>query len=645
MAGIEDIVDALPEDDTPRPRMRFVPPGANPGEDNLLGDIWGKKAPENTVDLDRILSVPRRPRPTDAQFAALVALMGQRLRLPPRQTGDSGCACESKFRRRCIANLNPIQAWALYEAGIVGGLLGIIVVGGGKTALGFLTPMVVPNCRTAVLLVPPKLVDQLKNEYQLWAQHWRVPSMTGPKGWAMIRPGEPVVHIVPTSQLSMRKAAVLLESLKPDLIIIDEAHKFRYPDTARTSRLLRYFSSRPATNLCAWSGSLTDKSIKDYAHLAHIALGPSSPLPLDKDALAEWSMAIDPPPPDQDPAPPGALVKLCEPGETLRDGYRRRLLDTRGVVATDHAGIGASLPVYEQDPGEVPDEVDAAIRLVRSSMQRPDGEELVDAFTVARCARELASGFYYRWTYPRGEPISLIEEWLDVRKEWHAELRRKLTARLPHLDSPLMCARAAMRYYQKETTGKAYKGPLPTWRSMTWRAWVEIRDKVKPKSEAVWISDYLAVDAAAWADKHRGPVWYEHTAFGKKVAEISGLPMHAGGPDAEARIKAERGDRSIIASIKSHGEGRDGLQFLFSEQLVANPPVSRKTGGAGRWEQLLGRLHREGQQADAVETCVYRHTWEMREAWDRALELARYVTGTMGSFQKLLACSPTWEVL
>ena len=162
-------------------------------------------------------------------------------------------------------------------------------------------------------------------------------------------------------------------------------------------------------------------------------------------------------------------------------------------------------------------------------------------------------------------------------------------------------------------------------------------------TEAVWVDDYLARDAAAWGRDNRGIIWYVHTTFGEKVAEISGLPIHRGGKDAEKRIKAERGDRSIIASIGSHGEGRDGLQYLFHQQLVANPPVSRATGGAALWEQLLGRLHREGFKWDEVDTWMYRHTREMREAWDRAQELARYVTGTMGSYQKLLACTPTWS--
>ena len=200
----------------------------------------------------------------------------------------------------------------------------------------------------------------------------------------------------------------------------------------------------------------------------------------------------------------------------------------------------------------------------------------------------------------------------------------------------MLLAKAAIRYY------KRYDGPLPVWQSLTWREWRDVRELVKPQSEAVWIDDYLAADAADWGKKNRGIVWYQHTAFGLKVAELSGLPLHRGGPGAGELIAAERGDRSIVASINAHGEGRDGLQFLFRQQLVANPPESRATGGAAKWEQLLGRLHREGQTADEIDTYMYRHTSEMREAWDRARELAGYVVGTIGTYQKLLTCSWTW---
>ena len=620
------------EDESRGRTLAYYAPGTKPADGNALGNVWGKKAPGESADLDRILAIPRRPRPSDAELEAMVELMGRRLRLPER----AGCACRAEHGRDCIRRLKPAQAWALYEMGISRGLLGPIVVGGGKTALNILAPMVVPDCCTAVLLVPPKLVEQLKAEYLLWAEHWRVPSLVFRK-WASIQPGRPAVHVVPLSQLSRPNAAVLLESLAPDLIIIDEAHKFRYATSTRTSRFLRYMVAHPETRLCCWSGSLTSKSIRDYAHLSGLSLGSRSPVPIDPETLSDWATAIDPPKPGEAPGPMGMLSKLCEVGETARDGFKRRLLETRGVVATNHAGIGAGLSVHARDPGPIPDSVDRAMKQVRATFQRPDGEELVDAFQVARCARELACGFFYRWKFPRGEPRELIEEWIGVRKSWHKEVREKLAEHCEYLDQPILLARAAMRYYDPE-----YDGDMPTWRSAWWPAWVEIRDAVKPESEAVWVDDYLARDAADWGVRNRGVVWYEHVAFGRRVAELSGLPMHGGGPDAEQRIKAEDGSRSIVASIRSHGEGRDGLQMLFDRQLVANPPVSRATGGADRWEQLLGRLHREGQTAGEIHTDLYRHTWEMRESWDRALEHARYVTDTMGSFQKLLACAPTW---
>jgi hypothetical protein len=109
---------------------------------------------------------------------------------------------------------------------------------------------------------------------------------------------------------------------------------------------------------------------------------------------------------------------------------------------------------------------------------------------------------------------------------------------------------------------------------------------------------------------------------------MSGLPLYGAGKDAEAGILAERGDTSIIASIRSHGTGRDGLQYYFKEQLFSNPPSD--------WEQCLGRLARVGQEADEVVTYVYRHRPEMTEALDKAVRLAKFVEGLSSNAQRLL---------
>lgn len=601
--------------------------------DLLDVESWGRRAPEYSSELERVLAIPRRQPPAEDSVdgRALVELMTRRL----RRERSSPCAC----KRKCILRLNFAQAWALYEIGIARGLFGHLAVGSGKTALNFLAPLVA-GARCAVVLVPPGLVEQLRAEYLLWREHWRVPSLlVGSSGWTV--PGTPAVHVVTYSRLSSASATALLEEVAPDLVVADESHRIRHPDAARTARFLRYFAARPGTNFLSWSGSPVDKSVRDYGHLVALGLRERSPLPLDQDTLRAWSVVLDPPAKGVAPAPPGALRSLCRNGEGVREAFRARLQETRGVCVVPSSGVGASLYMHERDPGDLPRAVRAAIAGVRAAWLRPDGDELVEAYAVARCARELACGFYYRWVFPRGEPSDLVREWREARREWRREVRDELSKNAPHLDQPLLLARAAARAWREVP----YDGDLPVWNSVTWPRWRAVRDQVKPETEAVWVDDFLVRDAVEWAKKERGVVWYEHRAFGAKLAEF-GLVAHGGGPGAEQRILAENGRRSIAASIRAHGEGRDGLQFLFDRQLVANPPVSRETGGAGRWQQLLGRLHRPGQASGEVGTWIYRHTEEIRDAWDRARELAAYVTETIEgeqSFQKLLCATCTWE--
>jgi hypothetical protein len=226
------------------------------------------------------------------------------------------------------------------------------------------------------------------------------------------------------------------------------------------------------------------------------------------------------------------------------------------------------------------------------------------------------------------EPEALIETWFAKRKAWHKEMRERLRFAGEHLDSPKLLENAAARYIA------GYRGPLPVWQSETYPAWCEVARQVEPAQDVVWLDDFLVEDIAAWLVKHRGVVWYAYDALAERVASLSGAPKHGGGPDCGPRIDAEDGARSILASIKAHGTGRDGLQLKFREQLVANPPAS-----GAEWEQLLGRLHRIGQKADEVDAYVYRHTPEYRDAIDSAVRKAKYIEGTLGTCQKLLAAN------
>jgi hypothetical protein len=599
-------------------------------------------------ELTRVLNLDRRPTLdlTSARAEALADMMTERWARPPRACNCAEIDPRIKAgKRRCLTRLKPVQAWALYEMGIVGGLLGSIPVGSGKTAIDLLAPLALQplGVQHALLLVPPSLLDQLELDYKLLAEHFRVPHLYihGLERRYDV-PNEPKLHVLPYSRLSVHTASTWIRELRPDAIIADECDRLKDPNGAASSRVLRYFVERGETRFCGWTGSLTDQSITDYAHLAALALRLQSPLPLDKDVVAEWARALDE---SENPAPPGELACFCDgqpdldpdKPEDIWDGYCRRLSETMGIVVSDASSVDVDLVIEERPAPEVPDIIEEALWKVRNLWVRPDtlagaeqDEELVDAMQAHKCAIELASGIFYRWKFPpiHGVPQrkSDIDEWYAARKDWNRELRSKLLARDEWLDSPLLCEHAAQRHWGDRPA----RDDRPDWDAVTYPRWRDIKGKVKPETEAVRVSDYLAVDAATWAIQNLGIVWYGMVEFGEWVAELSQLPLHGGGPKAGQLIRKEVGNRSIICSIKSHGRGRDGLQMLFWDQLIAQPPSS-----ATMWEQLLGRLHRQGQDAHQVRASYYAHTDELRGAMEQARRRANYVKHTLGTEQKL----------
>lgn len=620
-----------------------------------------------SADLTRIAALPRRPRPSDAQAKVLTDrvpdLMGPVIDgVQSLRRHNTNCKCAALFEeygmvdengkpRPCITDLRMIQSWALLEMRTQAGLLGLIGVGHGKTFLDLLSPWALPNCKTALLLVPPKLIDQLDRDYLFLNEHFHLPSITfhSKKGESRVRPGRPTLHVLPYSILNRPEATSYIEQrIKPDVIIADEVHKLKNADTATTGRVLRYFHAHPDCRFVGWSGSMTNKSIKDYAHLAALALRHGSPLPIHPDTVDDWARAIDPITAKdkngeyRDPAPPGALEALFDhvnyPGEHIRSAFKRRLCETPGVITTTSAAIAAALTITERTPPPIPTvatlydkSVAQCLSDLRGKWLRPDGLTYPDAMQRAAGALQISCGFFYRWRFPlvKGKPQDpdLIAEWMICRKMWNAEVRKAIKSRKEHFDSECLARNAAERAWgHRPITDRK----LPVWQSATYMAWQAIEHKVVHETEAVWIDDWLARDAAEWANTHRGIVWYAMSAFGERVAQISNCNLHGGGTDAGTLIMREDGKRSIIASIASHGTGRDGLQYKYREQLIGNFPSSNE-----QCEQLLGRLHRDGQAADVVAAEFYRHTPELSRATNTALICAGYVEETTPGEQKL----------
>jgi hypothetical protein len=645
--------------------------------DEIISET-GRRAPGTSADLERILALPRRAPPISPASAdwlkTITEHMTRYLRRP-----NAACRCKALGLDECITELLPVQAATLYEAPRAGGELGLIGVGHGKTGIDILLPMVMPACKTALLLIPPSLRDQFfKADYPAWSQHFRTPILAGAAPpWDS---DVPVLHVMAYSVLSNEKSTDYLGQLRPDLVIGDEAHSLKNgvarggkPPASGAGRVFRYLAENVGyARSCFHTGSMTTKSGCDYFHLSAFALGSGSPVPLDPDTADAWSAVIDPGP---KPAPIGELSRLCEPGEKVRKGFSRRMRETAGVISTRESPVATPL-VFQHRKVTVPGEVRAALIGVRSDDARPDGEPFLDEFQKAKCIRELSSGFYYYWTFPRGELVSVIDRWFAYRKAYMKELRVQLTRATAHLDSPLLLGRAARRWHEGyhyptdqvraqaaklreqanaeaedgnlaeaqmlvdeanrlEDSGKAWepahsrRGPLAVWESACWPEWNAVKELVKPQTATRWLSGFLVEDAAEWAREHRGIVFYENVAFGERLAQVTGMPHFGGGKEASEMIRRETGERSIIASRDAHGTGKN-LQRAFSKSLIEYPMAD-----AGAWEQTAGRTHRYGQKAAEVQVHYYAHTQEMRNALDKAERAAEYIEETTENAQKL----------
>jgi hypothetical protein len=293
----------------------------------------------------------------------------------------------------------------------------------------------------------------------------------------------------------------------------------------------------------------------------------------------------------------------------------------------------------------------------KGSWQRPDGEELIDAMSVARCARELSCGFYYRWRWPRKEPTEVIERWLKARKEWHKELREKLKGGRQFMDSPLLCAKAAIRWYKgyvhvehdsegnavarKEIPPKSTQGPLPVWPALYWQEWEEVRDSAKPETEPVWVDRGIVQDVVKWLREPGGKLaWYEFKAVADEIlreCKAQGVPVTFAGPgqEGDARVISLTGSEAVVISARAHGTGKNLQQFC--KNLVITP-----FGSGSEWEQVMGRCHRTGQSADEVLFEVYGHTEPLRRAIEKARDLSQYIEETFGASQRLASVA-TWR--
>ena len=524
------------------------------------------------------------------------------LALPVEETPEISAKIRGCVKPGGSMQLRPVQEAALEYIHRHRGALLALGIGCGKTLIGQLVPFVtgIPAERVLVLTKAP-LIKEAKRQFAEYTDHFNV---------------EMPIYLS-YSKLSQPDAHDVLQRIDPEIIVADEAHCLKSSTATRTKRFFRFLRKRKGqgrpVHFVAMSGTLTGRSLTDYAHLASAALGHASPLPHKYTVLESWCRCLDSktrvPSTSWDWRDMDKLVKWSsvDPDttkgrqHTARCAFAERMQTCQGVVCSTNSSCDKELIFKGEITCEIPPQVKAAMKEAKSVMEI-DGFEIEDPLRLSATLRELSQGFYYRWDWGGREPD---RQWLHRRSRLSCAVREYIK-RNPKFDSWSRVVNALAK-------GKIDKKYVSLHRA--YEKWLEVAGRSAPDTRAVWLSSFL-LDQVAY--KPGTVYWYGHRAVGKELAKR--IPTAMGGEDVP--------DSDCVAlSIASHGVGLN-LQ-RYNNNVILCPP-----GRGGIWEQLLGRTHRSLQTRD-VSFSLYTHTPELKKAWKQANKDSEYIQETIKTVQRL----------
>lgn len=554
--------------------------------------------------------------------------------------------------------------------------------------------------RRAVILVPPEVYSQLSERDLPWARlrlafdgipFWFVRGTREMRMQMASQPG-PGVFIYAYSSLSTQTGYDELMAICPTLYILDEAHSLASRKSARTKRFLSVVEQIEKAlhagklgpdvqtrkiEAVALSGTITKKSIQDYAHLARLCLRENAPVPVRGESIDAFARAIDADVEgtgqtdldrermrrliewsrkhDFDPYS-SATVQLTAQ-EATREAFRYRLNTAPGVVATADASVDCSLIISWSEPPRpvtpAAERMATLMKTVVEDMKTPDGDVIDYGMHSYKWLWELSSGFYNSLVWPtpqevmvssiqRSKPISeaeaqaLLQAAKDQHKllqKYHQELRKFLDRKhLAGCDSPMLVGQELTR----QLRGENPKHRLPVELVEAYRdqkeAWYE--DLPERRSTPVRICDYKILAAVEWCRKHApenggpgGLVWFHHPEVGRWLHEhltavgIAHTCAFAG--DNDAAFKP-----GLVLTSYAHSTGKN-LQHQ-SRNLVVE--LRRE---AAVMEQMLGRTHRAGQAADDVRADVFVSNGFDLALFNSILRDSDYIQMTTGMSQRL----------
>lgn len=552
-------------------------------------------------------------------------------------------------------NADQCNAVATYE--VENACFAKVGVGQGKTLISLMCAAAAyrKGLRKMLLLVPPEVISQLTITDIPWARsrveiNYPIHILGGKSSQQrinMCKSGYKGLYVMPYSLLSTKDTSENLHNLLPELVIADEAHRLARASSARTRRFLSMlkflFDHKTPAELLILSGTITSKSIKDYYHLIKWCLNQKCPLPLSDSMTNDWAMLIDA---AADSEANGLTPAAAAPIKPLvrwaaekfpeteggfpsnvygfRRAYQCRLTSAPGVVTSTGTTIGTSLimknsPVPEHDKHPEWPKLKELIDKVEDMWLTPNGDEIDFEIHKWKWINELSCGFYNELTWPTVEVLAkrrktTEQEATDLlfRAKIHHQAGQLYARELriwledcskAGCDTPFLVGQHMMRNGSKEVGEDLYK-----W----WKEWKDLDFDGRPDrdSRGVRVCDYKIVHAVAWArqqqevDGHGGIIWVHHQEVGAWLADRlieGGLDvLHATAGENRAILDHANVGKIVVASIDAHGTGKN-LQHFQYMMVFQWPRDARKA------EQLVGRLHRQGQTADELEI-VMNHT-------------------------------------
>jgi hypothetical protein len=380
--------------------------------------------------------------------------------LPRRDLDDS----------EVFPGLWSVQNMALNDLRDQGNLVACIPVGGGKTLISALAPVVLGS-KKPCLAVPANLITKTQREF------------------AKLRETYPIPEI---NVLSHARVSLSGIPEGTDCMIIDEAHRYGNYKSARTQRLTQWRKDNLDAAMVVLSGSFMDGSIGPLCKISGLALTEGSPLPYPWFDVQQWSASLD-----ADVKirfPPGALLEWGGPDlEAVRSGFLERCSATPGFYVSDVKPFDGPLE-YQWVQG--PKVCSGVIKDLTEFWTDHTGADLESAALVADRVRQAEIGCGYRLD-PAPDP-----EWLEARTEWNQFVRSKLNSKLL---SPGMVHAA----YPEEH-----------------EAWVKIKNTYRGTELVDWLDMSVIRWAEDWAIETGGVVWIGH------VRDVpSRIPFFGAGDD------------------------------------------------------------------------------------------------------------------